>query len=434
MVGLACTDTQQALQAYCSAHPAECRCDGPVCCIQPGAACETGQACCSGDCTAGRCPGTYLGDAGATGGGSAAPAGGGASGGRAGGAGGATAGGSSAGGAATAGGGAAGGSATGACSPGFFPDGGEPAPGCSLDGGCPNGVCCRGDRECSSSQCLVDRCTPGGVLNAGDVCNDVTDCVGSTRCDTTTWPRRCVAPDGGGGTFPNGVLCGNVDADCTSGACYFGICRPMCTDQSVACSSASACCEHTQLQCTGTCVFGNYSAWANGARCDFDDQCSSGNCMSGFCAAGTRMGNLALGAPCALDSSCASSSCVLHRCAAMAECSGRAESCLDDTDCCAPYGCRFSSLGTYSCVPTFVSPLAPASPCVIEDNSECRFPGTRFTCRMPGQMSDGLACCVERLADGGPTSCLDAGTCACAAPPNCTQPVDAGSRRCPDWP
>jgi hypothetical protein len=201
---------------------------------------------------------------------------------------------------------------SGSCSGGFC-TGLADAAACTLSGSCDSGLCVAGT-------CAVPACNDA-VKNGAET---ATDCGGGT-CGT------CAA----------GLAC-SVSADCSSNRCDGGLCST-CTDNIKSGTE-------TDVDCGGVCVSGVGGKCSLTKGCATNEDCGSGNCSSGFCAApvydcfngvqdaretGVDCGGsdcaakCLVGTICSVNSDCASGVCTSGICAKAAT----GGSCLSGSDC-----------------------------------------------------------------------------------------------------
>lgn len=140
----------------------------------------------------------------------------------------------------------------------------------------PDGNRCTNMAQCISGRCEAGTCT--ARVSPGGRCGQDTDCESPARCENS----RCVLNEG--------ALC-RGDAECRSGNCQDGLCRPECFPP---CGPGLTCSR-------GRCALVR-------RHCDDNSDCQSPmRCSEGIC-------RLPSGSPCAQDSQCLSGSCVRSRC------------------------------------------------------------------------------------------------------------------------
>ncbi len=280
------------------------------------------------------------------------------------------------------------------------------------------GAYCSTDNQCRSKACENFSCVAHACTPQGSVCSTSGDCCTGTFCDTSTYgPTKCRAarPDGaycddarqcqakvctaskcGAAPKVNGAAC-TAGAQCVSGSCQKGHCAAVCAAAGASCTANADCCGGA------FCNNLTYAPWtctapqANGAYCDGDAQCQSGNCHSSICAAavcghagtaclsngdccgGTFCFNytyappvchvgLANGTSCFDDAHCQSGHCNGSVCAAAA-CTVNGQVCQSDSECCAGGFCD-ASFFSYSPVPNVCKP-AGATGAYCESNRQC---------------------------------------------------------------
>ena len=167
-----------------------------------------------------------------------------------------------------------------------------------------------------------------------NVCDDRGVCI-EDKCPNAYMEERCL-PNQFCSPAPYGNVCMDKrdnnenchqNVECRSRNCQNSVCK---ANECQTPFSSEGCNALTQFCMTtangNECV----TKLANQQSCMTADQCMSGNCVSGSCAA-SATSQLANGADCGMPSQCASGNCVLQRCAA----SRNAVSgvCMDNDDC-----------------------------------------------------------------------------------------------------
>lgn len=270
------------------------------------------------------------------------------------------------------------------------------------------GATCSAAVECSSGVCLGGRCCSGACSGAGKTCSSTGACVcvsdpahaacgaltsTSNCCNTST--QYCADPTTSSCSAKKGagVACSG-DGECTSGQCLGGFCcSAACSGSGKTCASGSGACQ---------CASGHTAC---GTVTQTSNCCSS----SQYCSdptAHTCSAKKAAGASCGSGLECGSGLCLGGFCCSGA-CSGNGKSCASGSGACQ-CAAGYDACGT----------LTPTSNCCNDGNQYCADP-TTSTCA--GAQSAGTACssgiqCASGACLGGfccASGCTGAGK-ACA--------------------
>jgi hypothetical protein len=162
-----------------------------------------------------------------------------------------------------------------------------------LSNQCAQGVCCNSACSGSCFSCnqtgMAGTCTavPSGGPDPAGVCtnqgqascgNDGT-CNGLGGCKKYTPGSICAAASCTGGVARSASTCNN--GACVAGAtrtCAPYVCNAAGTDCTASCSTSSQCLPPNTCSATGSC-----GTKGNGATCSAANECTSGNCVEGFC-------------------------------------------------------------------------------------------------------------------------------------------------------
>ncbi len=235
--------------------------------------------------------------------------------------------------------------ATGFCKSGCLFDA-ECATGvCSVLGQCiapqPDGSPCDANSDCASGACNFPICVAANSLPPGSTCTTGNACQSGTCtagfCAGTCGDLVCtLVPDGETcfqegcqldcGKCPDGTPGCDADADCAGGLCGAGVCLSAgVLNPGAPCLFSRECKSGTCTAgfCQGSCGDGFCTVVPNGETClgcstdcgkcpngtpgcTSNSQCSSGNCVLGFCVASCKV----FTAACSSNSECCSGNCV----------------------------------------------------------------------------------------------------------------------------